>query len=144
MTVPSNRIVVAAAVIRRDDEYFVTRRHAGVHLEGYWEFPGGKCDPGESLADCLRREIREELDAGVEVGAELLAVSHTYSDREVELRFFECDLTGDPRPVLGQEMRWVRTGDLASLAFPPADAELLELLRRRAKGEGNPDRLPRR
>jgi mutator protein MutT len=125
------RIVVAAAVIRRGEEYFVTRRHAGVHLEGYWEFPGGKCDPGETLTDCLRREIREELDADVVVRDELLAVSHTYPDREVELRFFDCDLTGAPRPMLGQEMRWVRTEDLVMLPFPPADAELLELLRRR-------------
>lgn len=125
-------IVVAAAVIRRGDEYFVTRRQAGVHLEGYWEFPGGKCDPGEPLVDCLRREIREELDADVVVREELLAVSHVYPEREVELRFFDCELIGQPRAMLGQEMRWVRREDLNALAFPPADAELLELLRRSA------------
>lgn len=133
MTSPPKRIVVAAAVIRREDEYFVTRRHPGVHLEGYWEFPGGKCDPGERLEDCLRREIKEELDADIVVRDEMLAVSHTYPDREVELRFFECDLAGSPRSMLGQEMRWVRTEDLAALAFPPADGELLELLRQRVK-----------
>jgi 8-oxo-dGTP diphosphatase len=132
----TKRIVVAAAVIRREDEYFVTRRHAGVHLEGLWEFPGGKCDPGETLADCLRREIKEELDADIVVRDELLAVSHTYPDREVELRFFECNLKGSPRPMLGQEMRWVKTEDLETLAFPPADGELLEVLRRRAKQQG--------
>jgi 8-oxo-dGTP diphosphatase len=121
-------IVVAAAVIRRGDAYFVTRRQAGVHLEGYWEFPGGKCDEGETLEACLAREIREELDAGVRVGAELLAVTHQYPERVVELRFFECVLEGEPRPMLGQEMRWVRRSELGSLAFPPADAELLELL----------------
>ena len=121
-------VVVAAAVIRRGDAYFVTRRQAGVHLEGYWEFPGGKCDEGEALEACLAREIREELDAGVRVGAELLAVTHEYPERIVELRFFECVLEGEPRPMLGQEMRWVRRSELGSLAFPPADAELLELL----------------
>jgi len=122
-------IVVAAGVIRRGDEYFVTRRQAGVHLEGFWEFPGGKCDEGEALEACLVREIREELDAAVRVGAELLAVTHEYPERIVELRFFECALEGEPQPMLGQEMRWVRREDLASLPFPPADAELLELLR---------------
>jgi mutator protein MutT len=125
------RIVVAAAVIRRGENYFVTRRQAGVHLEGFWEFPGGKCDPGETLPDCLRREIREELDADVVVRHELLAVSHAYPDREVELRFFDCELIGDPRPMLGQEMRWVAREDLVALPFPPADAELLALLRTR-------------
>jgi 8-oxo-dGTP diphosphatase len=127
-------IVVAAAVIRRGDEFFVTRRQAGVHLEGYWEFPGGKCDEGESLEACLVREIREELDVGVRVGAELLAVTHDYPERVVELRFFECEMEGTPRAMLGQEMRWVRREGLASLPFPPADAELLVLL---ASGEAS-------
>ena len=125
-------IVVAAAVIRRGDDYFVTRRHAGVHLEGYWEFPGGKCDEGETLEACLVREIHEELDVAVRVGAELLAVTHEYAERVVELRFFACEMEGTPRPVLGQEMRWVNREGLASLPFPPADAELLALLRRSA------------
>ncbi|HEY0875472.1 MAG TPA: (deoxy)nucleoside triphosphate pyrophosphohydrolase [Vicinamibacterales bacterium] len=124
-------ILVAAAVIRRGDEYFVTRRHAGVHLEGYWEFPGGKCEEGESLSVCLEREIREELDAGITVRDEILAVSHEYPDRIIELRFFDCELRDEPRPMLGQEMRWVRKGELDSLPFPPADAELLELLKTR-------------
>jgi 8-oxo-dGTP diphosphatase len=122
------RVLVAAAVIRRSDTYLVTRRQAGVHLEGYWEFPGGKCDSGEALEACLVREIREELDVRVRVGEELLAVAHEYPERIVELRFFECELEGEPRPVLGQEMQWVRRSELGSLAFPPADAELLELL----------------
>jgi mutator protein MutT len=130
-------MVVAAAVVRRGNEYFVTRRHKGVHLEGYWEFPGGKCDPGETLAECLRREIKEELDCDVIVRNELLAVVHTYPDREVELRFFECDLGGAPRPMLAQEMRWVSAQDLERLEFPPADAELLELLRERGATRRN-------
>ena len=124
--------MVAAAVIRRDDEYFVTRRQAGVHLEGYWEFPGGKCEEGETLQACLCREIREELDAPVRVGGEILAVAHEYPERVVELRFFECELLAEPRAVLGQEMRWVARGELGSLEFPPADAELLQVLAGRA------------
>lgn len=122
------RIVVTAAVIRRGDEFFVTRRHAGVHLEGFWEFPGGKCDPGESLVECLRREIREELDADVLVGREILACTHEYPARDVELHFFECELVGSPRAMLGQEMRWVPRASLRKLQFPPADDELIEML----------------
>ena len=126
MTLP--RIVVTAAVIRRGREFFVTRRHKGVHLEGYWEFPGGKCDPGEPLETCLAREIREELDVELRIGRELLSCAHDYPDRIVELHFFECELAGEPRPMLGQEMRWVDAAELRSLQFPPADDELIALL----------------
>ena len=123
-------IVVTAAVIKRGDQYLVTRRQEGVHLAGLWEFPGGKCDAGESLADCVRRELREELDADAIVGGELLAVTHDYPERSVELHFLACELTGNPRPLLGQEMRWVARRELRSLEFPPADDELIALLER--------------
>ena len=122
------RIVVTAAVIRRGDEFFVTRRHKGVHLEGFWEFPGGKCDEDESLESCLVREIREELDVDVQVGAELLSCTHEYPERLIELHFFECVLDGEPRSMLGQEIRWVPRTELRSLQFPPADDELIDLL----------------
>ena len=122
------RIVVTAAVIRRDGCYLVTRRLRGTHLEGCWEFPGGKCDGGESLVACLEREIAEELGARVHVSNEIHSVAHTYPERIVELHFFLCELLDEPRAVLGQEMQWVAAGDLRSLEFPPADAELIELL----------------
>lgn len=122
------QIVVTAAVIEREGMFLVTRRAPGTHLEGLWEFPGGKCDAGESLEDCLRREIREELDAAAVVGEELLSVAHAYPERVVRLHFFACRLEGPPRAVLGQEMRWVSRGDLPRLPFPPADAELIALL----------------
>ena len=121
-------VVVAAAVIERDDRFLLTRRQRGVHLEGYWEFPGGKCGPGETHAACLVREIREELGVEAAVGREVLATSHAYPDRHVELHFLRCDVGGAPAPQLGQEMRWVAREELASLAFPPADAELIRLL----------------
>ena len=126
MTAP--RIIVTAAVIRRGTEFFVTRRHHGVHLEGYWEFPGGKCDPGESLESCLMREIEEELGVGVRVGKELLSCAHEYPERVVELHFFEGEFLGEPKPLLGQEMLWVPQAELRSLQFPPADDALIDLL----------------
>jgi 8-oxo-dGTP diphosphatase len=123
-----SRIVVTAAVIRRGDEYLVTRRPGGVHLEGFWEFPGGKCEPGENHARCLRREIEEELGVDVRVGRQVFEIAHEYPDRAVELHFFDCELIGEPVARLGQEMRWVPGSDLATLEFPPADAELIRIL----------------
>jgi 8-oxo-dGTP diphosphatase len=121
-------IVVTAAVIERADRFLLTRRQAGVHLEGLWEFPGGKCDADEPLTVCLARELREELDVDARIGEEIFAVKHAYPDRSVELHFFRCELFGEPNPQLGQQMEWVDRADLASLDFPPADAELIQQL----------------
>jgi mutator protein MutT len=126
-------IVVTAAIVEREGSFLVTRRPRGVHLEGLWEFPGGKCQPGESHDDCLRREMLEELGSDVRVLSEVFQVSHAYDDRVVELHFFRCDILDEPRPLIGQEMRWVSGEGLVDLDFPPADAELIELLRDRGE-----------
>lgn len=121
-------MIVVAAVIEDNDRFLVTRRQAGVHLAGLWEFPGGKIDSGETHAAALQREIREELDAGLEVGELVFHVTHEYPERTISLFFYRCRLVGQPRPMLGQEMRWVARAELATLGFPPADEELLERL----------------
>ncbi len=121
-------IVVTAAVIEDGGRYFVTRRQRGVHLEGFWEFPGGKCEPGETLEHCLARELKEELGVDAAIGAEIFTVTHDYPDRRVELHFLSCTLVCTPAPLLGQEMRWVERSDLPSLPFPPADDELIRRL----------------
>jgi len=121
-------IVVTAAVIERGDRFLVTKRQQGVHLAGHWEFPGGKCEPGESLGACLARELREELYVDVAVRDELFTTTFDYPDRRVELHFLRCDLLGEPAPQLGQDTRWVSRRELTALEFPPADAELIQLL----------------
>ena len=124
----SDPLVVTAAVVDIDGRLLVTCRQQGVHLEGFWEFPGGKCDRDESLKECLARELLEELDVAVRIGEELFTTTHSYPDHSVELHFFRCELLGEPRPQLGQEMRWVTRQELAALEFPPADAELIRML----------------
>ncbi len=121
-------IVVTAAIVRRGDAYLVTRRLRGTYLAGAWEFPGGKCEQGETLTVCLQRELHEELGVAATVGDEIFRTSHDYPDRRVQLHFFDCTLDREPIAVLGQEMQWVPREALARLEFPPADAELIDLL----------------
>jgi mutator protein MutT len=121
-------VVVAAAIVERSDRFLLTRRLQGTHLAGAWEFPGGKCEPGESLEVCLARELMEELAVECTVGRPILVTRHVYAERTVELHFFATTLSGDPVPQLGQEMRWASRGDLGTLPFPEADRELIQLL----------------
>jgi 8-oxo-dGTP diphosphatase len=121
-------ITVVAAIIERDDRFLLTLRPAGTHLEGCWEFPGGKCQPAETRAEALRRELFEELDIVAEVGELVQTVTHEYPEKTVQLHFYRCEYAGEPKPMLGQEIRWVPRGELATLPFPEADTKLLELL----------------
>jgi mutator protein MutT len=130
MTPPLPRLVVLAAIVERDGQVLVTRRIAGTHLEGLWEFPGGKCEPDETHEACLERELREELGVGAVIGAEVYTTEHAYDDRVVRLHFRSCRLLDDPRPLLGQQIRWVARRDLSTLEFPPADRELIARLGR--------------
>jgi 8-oxo-dGTP diphosphatase len=132
VTVSARRpIAVTAAVIERDDRFLLTRRLAGTHLEGRWEFPGGKCEPGEAHAAALARELLEELDVAIEVGPLILSTTHAYPEKSIALHFYAARLLGTPVPQLGQEMRWVPREDLHRLDLPDADAALIALLQER-------------
>lgn len=122
-------IIVAAAVIERGGAVLVTRRLQGTHLEGLWEFPGGKCEPGESIHECLIREIVEELGATVVPRETMLVTTHVYPEKTVELHFVACDLDGEPVPQQGQQMQWIARADIDTLEFPEADAALIAQLR---------------
>ena len=124
-------IVEVAAGLVRDagGRYLITQRRRGSHLEGLWEFPGGKVEAGESPAACLRRELTEELSATFTVGALADTVRWEYPDRTVVLHFFECRLeSGDIIPREQQGMQWVAPERLADYDFPPADRELIARL----------------
>ena len=123
-------ITVLAAVVEESGAFLLTRRLKGTHLAGTWEFPGGKCEPGESHEDCLRRELVEELGADAEIGDEIFTVTHAYPERTVELHFRTCTLKNRPVPQLGQEMQWVPRESLGALEFPEADRDLIQLLMR--------------
>jgi len=87
------RVEVAAGLIRDESgRYLLARRAAGTHLAGLWEFPGGKRHAGESLEECLRRELAEELGATFRVGDRVDTVVWTYDDTTIELSFYRCRL----------------------------------------------------
>ena len=123
-------IEVAAAIIQDDaGRYLITQRRRGSHLEGLWEFPGGKREPDESLEACLRRELTEELSATFSVGAPLETIRWEYPDRAVVLHFYRCRLeSGVITPLEDQAMAWVEPARLSDYAFPPADRKLIERL----------------
>ena len=123
-----NPIMVVAAIIERDESFLLTLRPHGTHLAGHWEFPGGKVDAHETHHEALRREVFEELDAVVEVGDLAHSVTHAYPEKTVQLFFYRCELRGEPKPMMGQEMRWVHKRELAQLPFPEADRELIRQL----------------
>jgi mutator protein MutT len=124
-------ITVVAAIISRNGKTLLTRRKPDAHLPNVWEFPGGKVEPGESLAAALQRELHEELGIFVEVLDECYVVTHHYPTRSVELHFFNCTIVeGEPQPRDVAEFRWVKKSDLLDYEFPEADLELVERLAR--------------
>lgn len=124
-------IDVVAAVIERGGKILISRRPKGAHLEGLWEFPGGKAEAGESAERALVREVREELGVAFTAGERVAEVDWKYPDKRVRIAFFRGTIEGEPRPLEGQELAWVAPADLDRYEFPPADASLLERLRRR-------------
>ena len=123
-------IEVGVAVIQRGDRVLLTRRRAGAHLEGLWEFPGGKREPAELLAECVVREIREELGIEIAIRAPLCTVEHAYADRRVRLHAYRCWIvSGEPRTIEVAEFAWVRPEEIASYDLPPADLPIVQALR---------------
>jgi A/G-specific adenine glycosylase len=123
---------VTAAVIRADDgRLLIAQRKPEAMLGGLWEFPGGKCHPGETLPDCLRREIREELGLEIEVGHCLTTIRHSYTHFRISLHVFECrHLDGYPRALDCAAWRWALPGDLKELAFPATDRKIIQMIGR--------------
>ncbi|MDE3019570.1 MAG: (deoxy)nucleoside triphosphate pyrophosphohydrolase [Nitrospirota bacterium] len=122
-------VQVAAGLIVQDGRYLIARRKAHVHLGGLWEFPGGKREAGESLEECLRRELREELGIEITPPIRFRVFRHTYPEQSVELHFFRCAIhAGQARALDCEELRWVAPEELARFEFPAADRSLLEEL----------------
>jgi 8-oxo-dGTP diphosphatase len=137
------RLVVAAVVRRGDGRFLLSRRLPEAHLGGLWEFPGGAVEDGETPTEALQRELAEELGIEVEVGTPVTFAFHRDTYRDVVLLFYRARVArGEPTGRQGQEVGWFTCGELARLATPPADAELVAKLAieggkgKREKGKG--------
>ncbi len=130
-------VVVAAAILQREGKVLLTRRRRDVHQGGLWEFPGGKQEIGETLEQCLRRELKEEIDIEVCDVRAFSTVRHRYPEKEVELNVFTCSIhQGEPKPLECMEIAWVHRHELASYEFPEADRPvLIKLLQEQAETE---------
>ena len=125
---PLKRIEVVAAIIRDDaGRIFATQRGYG-EWKDWWEFPGGKIEPGESRQQALQREIREELAADIEVGELLRTIDYDYPAFHLTMHCFLCRLTGSVTLLEHEAARWLDADTLGSVRWLPADIELIESL----------------
>lgn len=123
-------VLVAAAVIIDLGRVLLTQRMPGAHLEGAWEFPGGKVEPGESPEQALVREMREEIGVRAEVDDILDVTFWRYERKDVLLLFYRARIIDGEVQNLGVAAhRWARLADLESLSFPPADVKVLQKVR---------------
>jgi 8-oxo-dGTP diphosphatase len=127
--------VVAAALFDTAGRVLIAQRPEGKHMAGWWEFPGGKVAPGETDRDALVRELREELGVDTEPGRELMALTHDYPDRTIDLVLWRVSLVrGTPRGLDGQQLKWVDCQSLGSERLLPADAPFIGALQLLSSG----------
>ena len=122
-------IPCGVGVIRRDREFLIAQRHEEDSFGSFWEFPGGKKNPDETFEDCVLRETEEELGVKVLVRSKLMEIRRKYKQRIIWLNFFLCDyVSGEPRPIDCQRVRWVDVEKLKDFKFPPANDRVIAKL----------------
>lgn len=124
-----NHIEVVAAIIRKEDKVFATQRGYG-EWKDWWEFPGGKMEPGELPQDALKREIREELSTEINVNEYLCTVEYDYPKFHLTMHCYLCSLLTDALHLNEHEAaRWLAKGELDSVNWLPADKTIIEQLK---------------
>jgi mutator protein MutT len=123
------QIDVAIAIILRptDGRVLVCQRKSGDTFGGFWEFPGGKQEPGETIEQCLSRELREEICVSAKIIHRFRSIEHAYPQSLVRLHPFLCHHeNGDVQLIECQDARWIEVADLRTYQFPPANEVLIE------------------
>jgi len=120
---------VVAALVYQNWRFLIAKRRAGDTFGGFWEFPGGTVDAGESKEEALKREIKEELDVDIDVGREVYRLSAETPHSMITIYLFECKiLRGSPRAIDCAQVSWERLSDLKNVNFIPGDKKIVEWL----------------
>ncbi|MGB3535576.1 MAG: A/G-specific adenine glycosylase [Microcoleaceae cyanobacterium] len=123
--------IIGVAVIWNDKkQILIDKRPEKGLLGGLWEFPGGKLEAGETIQDCIIREIKEELDIEIEVGDHLINIDHAYTHFKITLNVYHCrHISGIPKPLESDEIRWVNLDELDQFPFPKANEKIIDKLK---------------
>ncbi|WP_286263061.1 8-oxo-dGTP diphosphatase MutT [Thalassotalea atypica] len=123
------QVHVAVGVILKEQKVFITKRHQDAHQGGKWEFPGGKVEANETVAQALARELQEEVSIEVLACQPFMLVEHDYGDKYVKLEIFIVDqFIGEPNAQEGNEQKWCDITNLMNYQFPKANQPIIEKL----------------
>jgi mutator protein MutT len=130
----SHKHIGVAVVWNEAGQVLIDRRKPEGSMGGLWEFPGGKVEPGESVPDCIRREIQEELAIEIEVGNPLIAITHDYPEFQVTLDVYHCrHISGEPQLIECDAIEWVTIENLNNYTFPEANVQIIEAIQQDAQ-----------
>jgi len=125
-------ITVLGAIIEKEGKILLARRHTGSSMAGKWEFPGGKLEAGETEKECLKREIKEELNADIEVVDFYAESKWDRGDKIIDLKCYKSRLLTDKLQLIVHDLIvWVTPEELLKYDMPPADMEIAKKMRRK-------------
>ena len=125
-----HKLIGVAVIWNNKKQILIDRRRPEGQMGGLWEFPGGKIELNETVEECIKREIQEELGIEIEVGQHLITIDHTYTHLRVTLTVHHCrHLSGEPQPIECDEIRWVTLDEIDEFTFPKANEQIIAALR---------------
>lgn len=128
----THKQIGVAVINNQQGKILIDRRKQSGEMGGLWEFPGGKIELGETVAECIQREVKEELDIEIAVGDRLTTITHTYKTFKVTLYVHDCQyLSGQPKTLECEEIRWVKPDQMNQYQFPSANIQIINLLQQR-------------
>lgn len=123
--------IVGTGIIVRNGKILIAQRPEGKSLAGFWEFPGGKLEPNETIEQCLIRELKEELSVEAIIGDFIMTTSHDYEHGSFSLEVFFVHIPDDAQPKnnVHQQLKWVTPQEMELYTFPIADIVIIEKLK---------------
>jgi 8-oxo-dGTP diphosphatase len=129
-TILPHKQIGVAVIWNESAQILIDKRKMSGSMGGLWEFPGGKIEAGETVAECIVREIREELGIEIAVGGHMISIDHTYPDFSLTAIVHNCQhLSGIPQPIECDEVKWVNVSDLDNYEFPGANSVIIQAIK---------------